>query len=167
MQTKRLLLVKFNIAHFEAILNNDNALLGKMLNANVQEGWTHFPEAMPFFEKIIKESPDNQWVSYFTLTQDNPTLIGTCGFKGIPTAEGVVEIGYEIRDDYQGQGYASEAAFALRDLAFQQGVSAVIAHTIAENNESTSVLKKAGFTFVKSLEDPEDGLIFQWRIGKD
>ncbi len=165
MQTKRLLLTKFKIAHFEAILNKDNALLGKMLNAKVQEGWTHFPEAMPFFENIVRENPDNQWISYFTLTQDNPTLIGTCGFKGVPNGEGVVEIGYEIRDDYQGQGYASEAAAALLEIAFQQGVLAVIAHTIDENNESTSVLKKLGFTFVKSLEDPEDGLIFQWQIG--
>jgi RimJ/RimL family protein N-acetyltransferase len=47
-------------------------------------------------------------------------LIGDCGLErmdvdGVPA----VELGYDFRSDYWSQGYATEAASAVRDYAFQ------------------------------------------------
>ena len=167
MQTNNLSLIKFTAAHFEAIRNNDDVHLGRIMGVNVLSNWTHFPEAMPFFEHIILENPNNEWISYFIVFKADNALIGTCGFKGGPSDAGTVEIGYEIHDDYQLRGLASEAASALLDFAFARAsVTAVIAHTIAQDNPSTSVLKKLGFSFVQTIEDPDDGLVYQWAIKK-
>ena len=40
-------------------------------------------------------------------------VIGTCGFKGPPGADGTVEIAYGLAPEHQGFGYATEAADAL------------------------------------------------------
>jgi [ribosomal protein S5]-alanine N-acetyltransferase len=50
----------------------------------------------------------------------NGLLIGDCGLElmdmeGVPAAE----LGYDSRSDYWNQGYATEAAIAVRDYAFQ------------------------------------------------
>jgi RimJ/RimL family protein N-acetyltransferase len=92
-------------------------------------------------------------------------LIGAGGFKGLPTRYGVVEIGYEIRPDYRNQGYATEFAQGLIDFAFQnEAVKVVQAHTLAEPNASTRVLKKCGMHFVQEMYDADEGTIWQWRV---
>lgn len=165
--TPKIRLVKFQVEHFPSILQNNHQSLGELLAANASAGWTHFPEAMPFFEQIISKNPDNQWVSYFIITQEHPTLIGTCGYKGEPSEDGMIEIGYEIRDDFQNRGLATEAAKLLTDNALSSDdVRYILAHTIEIENASTAVLKKIGFEYIQSIEDPEDGTIYQWRKSK-
>jgi [ribosomal protein S5]-alanine N-acetyltransferase len=39
----------------------------------------------------------------------------------------------------------------------------VFAHTLAENNASSAILRKLGFEFVGELTHPEDGIIWEWR----
>jgi ribosomal-protein-alanine N-acetyltransferase len=95
-------------------------------------------------------------------------LIGDGGFKGKPDEEGKVEIGYSIVPEYRRRGFATEVARALVDYAFSQpGVKAVEAHTLANGTASIKVLKKAGMSFVAEFHDPEDGLLFQWRLDKE
>ena len=43
------------------------------------------------------------------------------------------------------------------------GVRAVIAHTLAQDNPSTSVLKRLGFGFVGEVPDEEQGIVWRWR----
>jgi RimJ/RimL family protein N-acetyltransferase len=164
MKTTDLNLVPFEEKYFEAIANNDNVTLAKLLCVNTPlQAWTHFPEAMPFFFEFIRKNPDlKHWCSYFIIHSIDNQLIGTCGFKGAPTEGGVVEMGYEIRDDYQGRGLATQAALALVNHAFSQGVTQVWAHTLAEENASCQVLRKLGFERTETVEDPEDGTIWRW-----
>jgi len=51
----------------------------------------------------------------------NGLLVGNCGLQRMEIG-GVqaVELGYEFRSDYWNQGYATEAAAAVRDFAFHQ-----------------------------------------------
>ncbi len=163
MKTARLKLISFEEKYFEAIENNDNLMLGKMLGVQPPKDWTHFPEAMPFFFDFIRQNPhQKQWCSYFIIHSIDNELIGTCGFKGAPTEGGIVELGYEIRDDYQRQGLATEAAAALVQFAFSQNITMVWAHTLASENPSCSVLRKLGFVQTLTIEDPEDGIIWRW-----
>ena len=88
--------------------------------------------------------------------------VGSCGFKG-PPVEGAVEIAYAIAPDWQGKGFATEAATALTDFAFGSAdVRVVRAHTLPAANASTKVLAKCGFRRVGEVIDPEDGLV--WRF---
>jgi [ribosomal protein S5]-alanine N-acetyltransferase len=90
-------------------------------------------------------------------------VVGTCGFKGPPGADGIVEIAYGVMSDQQGKGYATEAAEALVVYAFSgTRVRLVRAHTFAAVNASTRVLTKCGFKAVGEVIDPEDGLVWRW-----
>src|SRR5688572_23753581 len=62
------------------------------------------------------------WIHGFVLVHritDN--VIGKCGFKGPPGADGAVEIAYGVAPEHQGKGYATEAAAALVSYAFNRG----------------------------------------------
>jgi RimJ/RimL family protein N-acetyltransferase len=104
------------------------------------------------------------WIHGFTLVHlASSAVIGRCGFKGPPAADGVVEIAYVVSPEHQGKGYATEAAAALVDYAFSHDqVRTVRAHTLPEPNASTRVLTKCGFQRVGEVIDPEDGLVWRW-----
>jgi [ribosomal protein S5]-alanine N-acetyltransferase len=104
------------------------------------------------------------WIHGFRLVhRTSGGVIGTCGFKGPPGADGMVEIAYGIAPEHQGKGYATEAAAALVSYAFSNAqVCLVRAHTLPEPNASTRVLTKCGFQHVGEVIDPEDGLVWRW-----
>jgi len=109
------------------------------------------------------------WIHGFVLVhQTTESVIGKCGFKGPPGADGVVEIAYGVAPEHQGKGYATEAAAALVSYAFSHGqVRLVRAHTLPELNASTRVLTKCGFRRVGEVIDPEDGLVWRWERNND
>lgn len=108
-------------------------------------------------------SPDPWTLGFSLVHRDSETVVGSAGFTGPPTADGVVEISYGVNPDHQGKGYATEAAQALTTYAFQSGkVRRVRAHTRPEPNASTRVLTKCGFQRVGEVIDPEDGLVWRW-----
>lgn len=86
-----------------------------------------------------------EWYAIWMIELKNGTHIGELCFKGL-SSEGIAEIGYGINDEYQGQGYASEAVKAVSEWAFQQpDVTALEAETDDENIASKRVLEKCGF----------------------
>ena len=68
--------------------------------------------------------------------------------------DGVIEpeIGYRVGERYQGQGYATEAACAVRDYLFRQGVHRVISAIAADNIASQRVALKNGMHREKRAE---------------
>jgi RimJ/RimL family protein N-acetyltransferase len=111
---------------------------------------------------------EDPWVHGFSLVQrETGAGVGSCGFKGPPTADGVVEIAYGVDPAHQGKGYATEAAAALVDFAHgDDRVRTVCAHTLPEENASTRVLIKCGFRKVGEVVDPDDGLVWRWEKHK-
>jgi RimJ/RimL family protein N-acetyltransferase len=104
------------------------------------------------------------WTLGFALVHGaTNVVVGTCGFKGPPGADGMVEIAYGVSPDHQGKGYATEAAEALVAYAFTSGKVRVLrAHTFLEANASARVLAKCGFRPVGKVIDPEDGPVWRW-----
>ena len=100
---------------------------------------------------------------FAVVEQTSGLVIGSAGFTGPPDAAGTVEIAYGIVPDYEGHGYATEAAAAL--IAFARAddrVRTVCAHTLPARNASTRVLEKCGFNLVGEINHPTDGLIWNW-----
>lgn len=82
-------------------------------------------------------------------------LIGSAGFTGLPGGN-AREIGYSLRPDRWGRGYATEAVEALVDYGFASlGLSALWASHYNGNQRSRRVLEKNGFTwlFAQTLQD--------------
>ena len=169
ISTQNLFLMPATLPGLDAIIMEDWADLSRLLaGVDMADNWMHFPDAMAWMRDYLLEHPDELgWWSYVTIHIEDFRLIGTCGFKGVPSPDGTVEIGYEIAPAYQGKGLATEAARALVEHAFQhEVVKAVLAHTLAEENASVAVLRKLGFTHIQEIYDLEDGYIWQWRLEK-
>lgn len=56
-------------------------------------------------------------------------------------------LGYSIRSDQQGNGYATEAAAAMIDALFAAGLHRIVASIDPANAASRRVLDKLGFRF--------------------
>jgi RimJ/RimL family protein N-acetyltransferase len=118
-----------------------------------------------FIARLERAKEPDPWQFGFAIIHkiDNE-LIGICGFPGPPTRNGVAEIAYGIAPNYQGRGYATEAATALiKFAASDPRVKTICAHTLTEKNASTRVLKKCGFKRTGDAVDPENNLpIWRW-----
>jgi RimJ/RimL family protein N-acetyltransferase len=114
-------------------------------------------------------TPGDPWALGFSVVERvSGTVVGGCGYKGPPDAEGCVEIAYGVNPDYRGRGYATEAAQALVAFAFDQGVVRLVrAHTRPENMASARVVAKCGFVQVGEVMDPEDGLVWRWERSRE
>jgi len=117
-----------------------------------------------YLARLDASTEADPWTHGFGLIHtDTGAVIGFGGFKGPPGADGVVEIAYGVVPDYQGKGFATEAAQALVAYAFNSGrVRMVRAHTLPEPNASTRVLARCGFRHMGEVTDPEDGLVWRW-----
>ena len=77
-------------------------------------------------------------------------LLGFCGLKrvnhpGAGPIAGEVEVGWRLREDAWGQGYAKEAAIASLDLAFGQfSAPRVVALTVPGNAASRALMARLG-----------------------
>ena len=90
--------------------------------------------------------------------------MGACGFKSSPVA-GRVEIAYGTFPGHEGRGFATTMARELVQISRQEDTSlTVTAQTLPEENASTSILKKLGFTLVGPVEHPEDGTVWEWEL---
>lgn len=136
-----------------------------LIGSPVPDGWPEFEDGMSYVVSILERHPEEQgwWTQLFF---DEPTghLVGSGGYKGPPVRR-EVEVGYEIAPGYRRQGYATAATLVMTRRAFASGlVDAVIAHTLAEENASTKVLRSSGYEFVGEIEDPDDGPVWRWVI---
>lgn len=101
------------------------------------------------------------WIGYLVEDGDK-RIVGACSFKG-PPVDGMVEIAYFTFPGFEGHGWGGDMATALVDMALgEETVSTITAHTAPEDNPSTKILNRLGFEHVRTLEDPEDGTIWQW-----
>jgi [ribosomal protein S5]-alanine N-acetyltransferase len=168
IQTNNLKLIPCELKHFETILN-DSQEFARQLDVSIVDGWTSFPEALPYGHKYLKAHPEAlEWWTYLFVHTADKALIGLGGYKGQPDASGMVEIGYEIAPAYRERGLATEAARGLVDHAFSQPPAKIVdAHTLAEINPSTKVLEKIGLKNIATIEDPDDGALWHWRLRRE
>ncbi len=104
-------------------------------------------------------------------------LLGFCGLKRSNQAggpQGMMEIGWRLREDAWGQGYAKEAAAASLAIAFDRfGADEVIALTVQGNTGSWGLMlrlgmeRRADLDFANAEFDPENPVIIVHAISRD
>jgi RimJ/RimL family protein N-acetyltransferase len=89
--------------------------------------------------------------------KEDAELLGFCGIKladtpGAPI-EGMHEIGWRLREDAWGKGYAKEAAIASLEQAFGPiGAERVVAITCIQNEASWGLMERLGMTRRPALD---------------
>ncbi|HEY69262.1 MAG TPA: GNAT family N-acetyltransferase [Anaerolineae bacterium] len=80
-------------------------------------------------------------------------LIGDCGLEHMHLhGEPVTELGYDFRSDRWNQGYATEAASAVRDYAFGElGIPSLISLIRVGNQASRRVAEKVGMRLMEEI----------------
>jgi ribosomal-protein-alanine N-acetyltransferase len=125
--------------------------LSKLLGALVPETWPpdNLRDVLGYFHALHKEHPEWEgWLSWYVVRIDNdcPILCGSVGFKGPPDKRGMVEIGYSVLPEFEGQGLATEMVGGIVQWAKQQPqVKHVEAETNIDNKASIRVLERNNF----------------------
>ena len=90
--------------------------------------------------------------------------LGFCGLKRSNVVDekvsGMVEVGWRLREDAWGRGYAKEAAIASLDLGFGKfGAREIVALTVEGNTASWGLMKRLGMVRREDLDftDPSVG----------
>jgi RimJ/RimL family protein N-acetyltransferase len=159
--TERLELVPATVELTRAALEGDRAL-GAALRAFVPASWPpEFldPPSLEFTLDRLAEGPEQSgWWLHFVVLADGVTrrtLVGSAGYRGPPSPDGTVEVGYGIVPEYQRQGYASETVRGLLAHAFAvPSVRRAVAETLPELTPSIGVLRKCGFRRVGDGSEP-------------
>ena len=159
--TERLEIVPATPELTRAALQGPSAL-GASLRASVPPTWPPDyldPPSLEFTLDRLNEGGDQAgwWLHFVLLTGADcgRTLIGSAGYKGPPSPEGTVEVGYGIVSDQRRRGYASEAVRGLLANAFAlPAVERAIAETLPSLAPSIGVLRKCGFRSIGDGSEP-------------
>lgn len=162
IETSRLLLVPATLASLQAELRGPTEL-ASVIRMEVSEEWPpelYDPDPIEFTIKRLEAAPQEAlwWLYYFVrkATEGHAEgVIGCGGYKGPPTGDGTVEIGYSVVPQHRRAGYATEAAQGLIRHAFRHAaVQRVIAETLPGLVASIGVLEKCGFHCVGDGAEP-------------
>lgn len=142
----------------EALMDGDDVFTARFGIATVA-GWVGFPEALPAALDGVRRRPEDPWGTHLFFDDDG-ALVGFGGFKGEPRDD-EVELGYAVAPGRQGRGIATSVVEQLVARAHTADVRVVSAHTLAEENASTAVLRKCGFARTAELYEPVDD-VWRW-----
>lgn len=165
-QTQRLILLSAQVEHLANLISGKTAFAGAY--DQVAEGYNEFPGALEQMIELLRSGEmQAEWATLLIILKSERTLIGIGGYYGAPDESGMVEIGYQIAPEYRGQGYATEAAQGMIERAFADPRTRLVqAHTLANENASTTVLKKCGMLKVGEDIDPEEGVVWRWEVSR-
>ena len=152
------------------MLETKDLILREMTESDTDDLLVMFsdPRVMQSFDNVIFDrAMMEKWVKrnldhiekhgyglFSIIHKTDNVLIGDCGLEYMEIdGEPVNEIGYDIRSDYWNRGYATQAAAAVRDFAFDQlGLTRVISLIRPENIASMRVAEKIGMTREKQID---------------
>ncbi|HEY6056912.1 MAG TPA: GNAT family N-acetyltransferase [Candidatus Limnocylindrales bacterium] len=98
-----------------------------------------------------------QYWPLFRLADD--AHVGCCGLRPVPGGEGILELGFHLRIEYWGLGFATESSRAVIEYAFTTlGTAALVAGHHPENDASRRVLQRLGFRYTRDEHYAPTGL---------
>lgn len=114
---------------------------------------------------LLRQGLPARWSTpYWIVQAEEGTVVGACGFKGVPAAASV-EIGYAIDPAYRKQGLATAAARALITLAWQDPTVSSIRATISPDNKASSrVVEQLGFQRGDTMVDDDGEQLVHWQL---
>jgi ribosomal-protein-alanine N-acetyltransferase len=147
LETDRLILRPFEQADRNAMFVMDsNPKVHRFLG---NEPLTAIEQVDSYIKAIQQQYEDNGIGRFVVQLKETQEVIGWAGLKFITEPENnhvnYYDIGYRLAEAYWGKGYATEAAIAWRNYAFNvMKVPAIFAVAHQENTGSNAVLRKIG-----------------------
>lgn len=134
------------------------------LNAD-EDVMTYFPKTLSaeetkvFYQSIVAELKECGFGLYAVEVKQNNEFIGFIGFHRA-TFEAdftpCIEIGWRLKKEAWGKGYATEGASACLEYGFKEfGFREVYSFTADANKPSKNVMIKIGMSFIKMFDHPK------------
>ena len=164
IETQRLFLRELTVTDADFILQllNEPAYIIFIGDRGVR---THEDAQNYIQETVIASYEKNGFGLYLAELKDDATPIGCCGLinrDGLPD----IDIGYAFLAEFQGNGYATEAAEAVMRFGKNSvGLKRIVGITAVDNQNSIKVLEKVGLRFEKTMTlpgDEEEIMLFGW-----
>lgn len=148
LETKRLVLRPMLESDFEAL-----HLI--FTDPKVMAAFQHDPFTREQMQRWLDRNLDHQnefGYGLFSVTlKETETLIGDCGLEQMDDMN-AAELGYDFRSDFWNRGYATEAACAVRDYAFDVlQLPELISLIRVGNLASQRVAEKVGLTLAEEF----------------
>ena len=158
---------KNNLIPGEATLETEHLILRPMFasdfdalyliftDVKVMAAFDHDPFILEQMEGWLKRNLSHQeqfgYGLFSVLLRDTGELIGDCGLEQMEAGDSkVAELGYDLRSDFWNRGYATEAAVAVRDYAFNVlHLPELISLIRVGNLASKRVAEKVGMTLAE------------------
>jgi RimJ/RimL family protein N-acetyltransferase len=164
--SSRLELVSLSPDALEALLEGRTADAEALVGGRLGNGWPGGHER--FFRLRLgqmQRDPSLQpWLVRALVLRHGREVVGHAGFHGPPGVNGkqdpeAVEMGYEVFEQFRGQGLATEATQALICWAREEHcIRRFILSIAPANDPSLAIARRLGFVQTGEQWDEEDGL---------
>lgn len=146
-KTQNLIIRKITDTDFEALFNllSNKEVMRYSVRGPYSKEQTK--DLMLFIADRYTKYPLGIWA---VTEKNNDIPIGICGFIPLEDDDTQYEISYRLLPDFQGKGFATEAAMAVRDYAADIEIHEFIAFVDPENKSSVRVAEKIGMKFFKN-----------------
>lgn len=115
------------------------------------------PESAAFFDRIRREFETERFGLYALERRTDGELLGYTGLHRVTfdgPLYGRVEIGWRLRSDMWGNGYATEAARSCLHYASLSKMESIISFTALSNLRSQRVMQRLGMTRLQEFDHP-------------
>ena len=113
------------------------------------EGGKYMPD--PYYQsgeeiaEILEDDPECPCYYFVASLLDSDDVMATCSLGMESPDSDTWSIGYTVKKEYWGNGYAVEMVNALIDFARSKGIDVITAPVARENRASNRVMQKCGF----------------------
>lgn len=141
----------------EFVLEDSSALSAVLGDADVMKfgpGTQSLKQIQDWLADAINQYKLRGFGPWAVIGKNSDTLLGYCGLFYFPDLAGreEIEIGYRFARSHWGRGYATEAAAAVREHAFNQlGIPRLVAMIDPGNTASLRVAEKLGMHYKKEI----------------
>ena len=156
LETERLILRRYNESDIDAFY--------EILHDDRLHKYILFPDLtveqeLEYIKNCMKDVETDKCEKWAIVLKENNETLGNISVNTVVKNHNYCDVGYVIRYDYWGKGYASEALRAVSDYLLDSGYYLVECTCNELNKQSSRVMENAGFR--------KDGTIPNRRLNKD
>ena len=157
IETKRLILRRYKETDIDAIYD---IITDKRLSTYIKFPELTKEEELECIKEWIEEADDSKYERWVIERKEDGAIVGNIDVNTVVKKHNYCNVGYTIRYNYWGNGYAAEALEAVSNhLLEESGYYLVECSCNEMNKQSSRVMEKAGFK--------KDGYIANRRLNKD
>lgn len=157
IETERLILRRYKETDIDAIYD---IITDKRLSTYIKFPELTKEQELECIKEWIKEADDSKYERWVIERKKDDAIVGNIDVNTVVKKHNYCNVGYTIRYDYWGNGYAAEALETVSNHLLEESGYYLVECSCNElNKQSSRVMEKAGFK--------KDGYIANRRLNKD